>query len=172
MTTDEIRVLLAKPSGLDRYQQILDLCDQLDTVRNDARELKAERDTNHPDTELVDKLERNVAKFWGGCRGGSISITAGAVIGHPVQYCVELHDGTKRISRTTGPSLSAAIVAIPEEEPAEEDIPVCPGCSEANGTEGWAAVRHDPPLCKTSAEIAKEREDTPEEEPNAETDTA
>ncbi len=36
----------------------------------------------------------------------------------------------------------------------EEEVPVCPGCSEANGTEGWAAVRHDPPLCKSSAEQA------------------
>ena len=36
-------------------------------------------------------------------------------------------------------------------EKKEEDIPICPGCSEANGTNGWAVVRHDPPLCKTSA---------------------
>ncbi len=36
----------------------------------------------------------------------------------------------------------------------EEEVPICPGCSEANGTDGWAVVRHDPPLCKSSAEEA------------------
>lgn len=38
----------------------------------------------------------------------------------------------------------------------EEDVPVCPGCSEANGTDGGAAVRHDPPLCRTTAERKEE----------------
>ena len=34
----------------------------------------------------------------------------------------------------------------------EPDLPIafdCPGCSEANGTEGWARVEHTPPLCKS-----------------------
>lgn len=34
----------------------------------------------------------------------------------------------------------------------ERSIPICPGCSEANGTDGWAVVRHEPPLCRTEAE--------------------
>lgn len=35
----------------------------------------------------------------------------------------------------------------------EQDVPVCPGCTEAYGTESRAVVRHMPPLCRTSAEI-------------------
>lgn len=31
-------------------------------------------------------------------------------------------------------------------------LPICPGCSEANGTEGYVPVRHAPPLCGTNAE--------------------
>lgn len=32
--------------------------------------------------------------------------------------------------------------------------PVCPGCTEeANGTDGWVVVRHEPPLCRTRKEI-------------------
>jgi hypothetical protein len=35
----------------------------------------------------------------------------------------------------------------------EEAYPVCHGCTEVNGTDGWTVVRHAPPLCHTSAEI-------------------
>ena len=47
--------------------------------------------------------------------------------------------------------------AIPEEQ--ENNDPVCPGCSEINGTEGAALVRHLPPLCKTLAELESEEEE-------------
>lgn len=38
-------------------------------------------------------------------------------------------------------------------EATRDEPPICPGCTEANGTEGWAVVRHEPPLCRTNAEM-------------------
>lgn len=59
----------------------------------------------------------------------------------------------------TGPpvSMHGSAPSVPPKRmypPLEEHVeyPVCPGCSEANGTEGLAVVRHAPPLCGTSAE--------------------
>ncbi len=83
--------------------------------------------------------------------GGSDEVIPFLKIEIPTKYgavALEVHY-EDRVVKLSGDEIMDALEGT--------DIPICPGCSEANGTDGWAVVRHDPPLCKTSAEQKVER---------------
>ncbi len=119
----------------------------------------------HPDTETVDKLERHVAKFWGGCRCGRIQITAGAVCGHPVQYEVELFTDRGKVSRTTGSDLRAAIASIPapsSEDATPEEPHLCLECSGSGRTDNHVTGEVECDVCKGSGKEPSEEGETDE----------